>query len=339
MDFVKGIKVTFIPNCTIPNSFYVSEWYTRHEGSGWNYSGNKIQSGIVWKSAAVGYFSVIFHRIWGVAPNHDKIEFVKRTGPRKYVLTKRLDDYFYGVNNAYRFTIDFFVQAFRRPFHLKELINQCFEIGLRSLPLITLTGFIIGIVFTKQSRPSLEDFGATSWLPSLLGIAIVKALGPLVTALICAGKVGSGIGAELGSMKVTEQIDAMEVSAINPFKYLVVTRVLATSITIPILSFYCSVVALLGSYMNVHTEEMTSFETFMKNAFSTITFLDLWTAVVKAVVFGFTIGIIGCYKGFNSTQGTSGVGKAANQAVVLSMFIIFVEEILIVQLSNWVRTF
>lgn len=264
---------------------------------------------------------------------------MKRTGPRKYVLTKRLDDYFYGVNNAYRFTIDFFVQAFRRPFHLKELINQCFEIGLRSLPLITLTGFIIGIVFTKQSRPSLEDFGATSWLPSLLGIAIVKALGPLVTALICAGKVGSGIGAELGSMKVTEQIDAMEVSAINPFKYLVVTRVLATSITIPILSFYCSVVALLGSYMNVHTEEMTSFETFMKNAFSTITFLDLWTAVVKAVVFGFTIGIIGCYKGFNSTQGTSGVGKAANQAVVLSMFIIFVEEILIVQLSNWVRTF
>lgn len=264
---------------------------------------------------------------------------MKRTGPRKYVLTKRLDDYFYGVNNAYRFTIDFFVQAFRRPFHLKELINQCFEIGLRSLPLITLTGFIIGIVFTKQSRPSLEDFGAISWLPSLLGIAIVKALGPLVTALICAGKVGSGIGAELGSMKVTEQIDAMEVSAINPFKYLVVTRVLATSITIPILSFYCSVVALLGSYMNVHTEEMTSFETFMKNAFSTITFLDLWTAVVKAVVFGFTIGIIGCYKGFNSTQGTSGVGKAANQAVVLSMFIIFVEEILIVQLSNWVRTF
>ena len=264
---------------------------------------------------------------------------MKRTGPRKYVLTKRLDDYFYGVNNAYRFTIDFFVQAFRRPFHLKELINQCFEIGLRSLPLITLTGFIIGIVFTKQSRPSLEDFGATSWLPSLLGIAIVKALGPLVTALICAGKVGSGIGAELGSMKVTEQIDAMEVSAINPFKYLVVTRVLATSITIPILSFYCSVVALLGSYMNVHTEEMTSFETFMKNAFSTITFLDLWTAVVKAVVFGFTIGIIGCYKGFNSTQGTSGVGKAAKQAVVLSMFIIFVEEILIVQLSNWVRTF
>ncbi len=264
---------------------------------------------------------------------------MKNTTSGKYVLSKKLDAYFHGVNKAYRFTQDFFKQVVRRPFHFTEVINQCFEIGLRALPLISLTGFIIGIVFTKQSRPSLEDFGATSWLPSLIGIAIVKALGPLVTALICAGKVGSGIGAELGSMKVTEQIDAMEVSAINPFKYLVVTRVLATLITIPILSFYCSVVALLGAYVNVHAEEMTSFLTFFKNAFSTIHFLDLFTAVTKAIVFGFTIGIIGCYKGFYATQGTSGVGKAANEAVVMSMFIIFIEEIVIVQIANWIRFF
>ncbi len=264
---------------------------------------------------------------------------MKNNTSGKYVLSKKLDAYFFGVNKAYQFTQDFFRQVFRRPFHFSEVINQCFEIGLRALPLISLTGFIIGIVFTKQSRPSLEDFGATSWLPSLIGIAIVKALGPLVTALICAGKVGSGIGAELGSMKVTEQIDAMEVSAINPFKYLVVTRVLATLITIPILSFYCSVVALLGAYVNVHAEEMTSFLTFFKNAFSTIRFLDLFTAVTKSIVFGFTIGIIGCYKGFFATQGTSGVGKAANEAVVMSMFIIFIEEIVIVQIANWIRFF
>lgn len=264
---------------------------------------------------------------------------MKNNTSGKYVLSKKLDAYFFGVNKAYQFTQDFFRQVFRRPFHFSEVINQCFEIGLRALPLISLTGFIIGIVFTKQSRPSLEDFGATSWLPSLIGIAIVKALGPLVTALICAGKVGSGIGAELGSMKVTEQIDAMEVSAINPFKYLVVTRVLATLITIPILSFYCSVVALLGAYVNVHAEEMTSFLTFFKNAFSTIRFLDLFTAVTKSIVFGFTIGIIGCYKGFFATQGTSGVGKAANEAVVMSMFIIFIEEIVIVQIATWIRFF
>lgn len=259
------------------------------------------------------------------------------TRSKKYLLSRGLDQYFLSLNKAYQFVIQFFKQAFVPPFHLREVINQCFEIGLRSLPLITITGFITGLVFTKQSRPSLEDFGAASWLPSLIGIAIVRALGPLVTALICAGKVGSGIGAELGSMKVTEQIDAMEVSAINPFKYLVVTRVTATIITIPVLSFYCIVVALLGSYVNVHSEEATSFVAFFKNSFSAISFLDLFTSVTKSLFYGFTIGIIGCYKGFYATQGTRGVGKAANEAVVVAMFMIFLEEILIVQVSNWIR--
>jgi phospholipid/cholesterol/gamma-HCH transport system permease protein len=256
---------------------------------------------------------------------------------KKYLLSKAVDEFFMSINKANSFVIQFFKQALRPPVHLSEIINQSFEIGLKALPLITLTGFIVGVVFTKQSRPPLEDFGATSWLPSLIGIAVIKAMGPLVTALICAGKVGSGIGAELGSMKVTEQIDAMEVSAINPFKFLVVTRVWATIITIPILSFYCIVVGLMGAYMNIHAEEATSFIAFYQNAFSTITYLDLTTSVVKAVVFGFTIGIVGSYKGFNATAGTRGVGKAANQAVVMAMFLIFVEEMLIVQVSNWIR--
>jgi phospholipid/cholesterol/gamma-HCH transport system permease protein len=261
------------------------------------------------------------------------------TTTKKYLFSKRFDAFFLSVNKAFKFFKQFFKQVFIPPFHFSEVINQCFEIGLRALPLITLTGFIIGIVFTKQSRPALEEFGAASWLPSLMGIAILKALGPLVTALICAGKVGSGIGAELGSMRVTEQIDAMEVSAINPFKYLVVTRVTAAMITIPILSFYCILVGLLGSFVNVHAEEDTSFLTFFKNAFSTIQFLDLSTSVVKTIVYGFTIGIVGSYKGFYATQGTRGVGKAANQAVVMAMFLIFIEEVIIVQISNWIRYF
>jgi len=263
--------------------------------------------------------------------------FISNT--KKYVFSKGFDDFFEGVHRAYLFVARFFKEVLKRPFHIKEIINQCFEIGLKALPLITLTGFIVGIVFTKQSRPSLEDFGATSWLPSLIGIAIVKALGPLVTALICAGKVGSGIGAELGSMKVTEQIEAMEVSAINPFKYLVVTRVTATLITIPVLALYCSFVALMGSYVNVHGEESTTFINFFQNAFSTLKFLDIFTSLAKSILFGFTIGIIGCYKGFHATRGTRGVGKAANQAVVLSMFLIFMEEVVIVQVSNWIRYF
>ncbi|NTW25345.1 MAG: ABC transporter permease [Lentimicrobium sp.] len=258
---------------------------------------------------------------------------------RKYLFSKGIDQYFTGVQSAYSFTALFFKEAFKRPFHFREVVNQSFEVGIKSLPLITLTGFIVGVVFTKQSRPSLEDFGAASWLPSLIGIAIVRALGPLVTALICAGKVGSGIGAELGSMKVTEQIDAMEVSAINPFKYLVVTRVLATTITIPILSLYCSFVGLYGSYVNVRSEEAISLIAFYQSAFASISFLDIFTSVSKALIYGFTIGIVGAYKGFNASQGTRGVGKAANQAVVLSMFLIFLEELVIVQIANWIRYF
>ncbi len=259
--------------------------------------------------------------------------------PKKYLISRRLDKTFIGVADAYQFTTRFFRELTKPPFYFRETVNQCFEIGLKSLPLITVTGFIIGLVFTKQSRPSLEDFGATSWLPSLMGIAILRALGPLVTSLISSGKVGSSIGAELGSMKVTEQIDAMEVSAINPFKYLVVTRVLASLVTIPLLTFYCIVVGLLGSYVNVNMEEATGFIAYFKGAFSSIGFLDIITSLVKSLFFGFTIAIVGCYKGFNATSGTRGVGRAANQAVVLSMFLIFLEEMLIVQVVNWIRYF
>ena len=222
---------------------------------------------------------------------------------------------------------------------MREIINQCFEIGVKSLPLITLTGFITGVVFTKQSRPSLSEFGATSWLPSLIAIAIVRALGTLITALIFAGKVGSSIGAELGSMRVTEQIDAMEVSAVNPFKYLVVTRVIACTLTVPVLGMYCCFVGLVGSYFNVHAHEATSLVTFFNNGFSTISFLDVYSLLIKSIVFGFTIGMVGCYKGYHATLGTRGVGLAANQAVVLAMFLIFIEEVTIVQITNWIRYF
>jgi phospholipid/cholesterol/gamma-HCH transport system permease protein len=264
---------------------------------------------------------------------------VANSGNKKYLFSKGIDQYFTGVYNAYRFIIRFFREAFHPPFHIKEIINQCFEIGLKSLPLITLTGFVTGIVFTKQSRPSLAEFGATSWLPSLISIAIVRALASLVTALICAGKVGSSIGAELGSMKVSEQIDAMEVSAINPFKFLVTTRIIASTLTVPVLGLYCGFVGLMGSYFSVHSNEATSIVSFFNNGFATITFLDIFSSLAKSIVFGFTIGTIGCYKGYNATQGTLGVGRAANQAVVLAMFLVFIEEITIVQVANWIRYF
>lgn len=254
-----------------------------------------------------------------------------------YVLSKKLDNMFFEVYAFGAFIIRFFKSLFVPPYEFKEVLRQCHSVGVKSLSLISMTGFITGIVFTKQSRPSLSEFGATSWLPSLVSIAIIRALAPLVTGLITAGKVGSNIGAELGSMKVTEQIDAMEVSATNPFKFLVVTRIIATSCMVPLLMLYMALVALLGAYVNVHTNEQTSFMAFIENGFRTISYLDIFASFLKSILFGFTIGVVGCYQGYNTTQGTLGVGKAANTSVVTSMFLIFIEEVIVVQITSWFR--
>jgi phospholipid/cholesterol/gamma-HCH transport system permease protein len=250
---------------------------------------------------------------------------------------KRIKKAFDEVYEVYRFIMRFFKEVFLPPYEFKEIIKQCYYIGYKSVALISLTGFITGIVFTKQSRPSLAEFGATSWLPSLIGIAIIRALAPLISALIAAGKIGSNIGAELGSMNVSEQIDAMEVSGAKPFKFLVVSRVVASTLMVPALMMYNGVVGILGSYLNVHNNEMTSFKNYITDAFSSISFLDITSSVIKALVYGFTIGMVGCYKGYNTTQGTQGVGKAANSAVVVSMFLVFIEEMIIVQIVNSIR--
>ncbi|WP_051359679.1 MlaE family ABC transporter permease [Adhaeribacter aquaticus] len=266
-----------------------------------------------------------------------KNENAGETRVRKYIISKRIDAVFTTLADIHFFIVRFFREVFFPPYEFKEIVRQCYEVGVKSLPLISLTGFIIGIVFTNQSRVSLAEFGATSWLPALISIAIVRALAPLVTALIAAGRVGSSIGAELGSMKVTEQIDAMEVSATNPFKFLVVTRVLATTFMTPALMMYVVFVALMGGYFNVHKNELTSFTAYFVQVFNAITFLDIFSSIIKSFVFGFTIGIVGCYKGYNSSKGTEGVGKAANSSVVTAMFLVFIEELLALQIIHAIR--
>jgi phospholipid/cholesterol/gamma-HCH transport system permease protein len=246
--------------------------------------------------------------------------------------------FFLRIYDIYQFNLRFWKEVFLPPYEPREVVNQSFEVGIRSLSIITLTGFITGLVFTKQSRSSLAEFGATSWLPSLMAIALLRALAPLVTALIIAGKVGSNIGAEIGSMKVTDQIEAMEVSSTNPFKFLVVSRVLATTCIVPVLAIYMGFIGLLGAYVNVHFSEQTSFASFFQEAFTKITFLDLFVLVLKSAVYGYTIGMAGCFNGYNADQGTVGVGRAANTAVVVSMFLIFIEEMILVTLVNNYRS-
>jgi phospholipid/cholesterol/gamma-HCH transport system permease protein len=254
--------------------------------------------------------------------------------PKRVPRFKRLSDFFSELYKVHLFVLRFFKEAFLPPYEFKEIIRQCYEVGVRSFALITVTGFIVGLIFTKQSRPSLSVFGASSWLPSLVSIAIMRALAPLVTALIASGKVGSSIGAELGSMKVTEQIDAMEVSGTNPFKFLVCTRVLATTITIPLLATYTAFVGMIGGYLNVTANEGTGYTAFVQAFFQPLQFLDFTASLIKSIVFGFTIGIVGCYQGYNAKSGTEGVGKAANGAVVTAMFLVFIEEIIIVQITS-----
>jgi phospholipid/cholesterol/gamma-HCH transport system permease protein len=241
------------------------------------------------------------------------------------------------VADIYTFILIFFRKALSPPYELKEILKQCFAVGNRSFFLITFTCFLAGIVFTKQSQPSLASFGAESWLPSLVSQAVVRSLGPLITGLICAGKLGSNIGAELASMQVTEQIAAMEVSGTRPFSYLVVTRVVATTLMLPLLVIYADGVALLGSFFMVNSFNDSSLQLFFKEVAASISFLDVFSSLIKSTLFGFAIGITSSYAGYHSDEGTTGVGKAANIAVVVSMILIFVIDLIVLQFLNLIR--
>ncbi|HET9058055.1 MAG TPA: ABC transporter permease [Chitinophagaceae bacterium] len=233
-----------------------------------------------------------------------------------------------------RFTGRFFSQGIKPRYEIAEFFHQCFIIGYKSLPLVSLTGFIIGLVLTMQLRPSLTEYGVESELPAMVGIAIVREIGPMLTALIFAGKIGSSIGAELGSMKVTEQIDAMEVSGTNPFKYLVVTRVIASTLMLPVLVILSDAISLYGSYLGVNIRSVTSFDLFFNQVFHNLAFGDVLPAFFKTFFFGFAIGIIGCYKGYSSSKGTEGVGRAANSAVVVASILVFIIDLIAVQITD-----
>ena len=216
----------------------------------------------------------------------------------------------------------------------RELLKQCYELGYRSLPLVTTTGLIMGWVLTIQSRPAMAKFGAESWIPGMVGLSLVREIAPVITALICAGRMASGIGAELGSMRVTEQIDAMEVSAIRPFRYLVVTRTLATTLMLPILVLYADAIGLLGGYLGISRHLDLTLGHYLRQVFDSLAFSDLIPAVIKTYCFGFFIGLVGCFKGFHAQGGTESVGRAANQAVVTASLSIFLVDLIAVQLTD-----
>lgn len=232
------------------------------------------------------------------------------------------------------FTIRFFREAFRPRYEIREFIRQCFKIGYQSLPLVAITGFIMGLVLTMQLRPSMVEYGVEAQLPAMVSLSMIREIGPVITALIFAGKIGSSIGAELGSMRVTEQIDAMEVSGTNPFKYLVVTRVAASTLMLPILVILSDAISLYGGYLGVNIKAHTSWSLFITQVFDILEFSDVIPAIVKTFFFGFAVGMIGCFKGYYSKKGTEGVGRSANSAVVLSSLVVFLIDLVVVQITD-----
>ena len=225
-------------------------------------------------------------------------------------------------------------ETFSRKFEVREFLHQCFLIGYKSLPLISVTGTIMGLVLTIQSRPVMVRFGAETLLPGMVAVSLIREMGPVITALICAGKIASGMGAELGSMKVTEQIEAMEVSSTHPMRFLVVTRVLAATLMIPLLILYADALGILGSWIGANIKGDVSFVLFSSQAFSHIDFFDLIPSIVKSFFFGAVIGLVGCYKGYNAGRGTESVGKAANSAVVLASLLVLIVDMIAVQITD-----
>lgn len=228
----------------------------------------------------------------------------------------------------------FFRNTFQSGFEWNEWIRQCFITGYKSLMLVGITGFILGFVLTLQSEPTMQDFGAGSFVPGMVAISVIREIGPVIIALICAGKIASGIGAELGSMKVSEQIDAMEVSGANPVQYLVVTRILACTLMVPLLTLMADALALVGGFAASNISNDVTATLYFNKVFSSLSFTDLIPATIKTVFFGFAIGFVGCYKGFHSDRGTESVGIAANSAVVSASLWVIVLDAIAVQLTS-----
>jgi phospholipid/cholesterol/gamma-HCH transport system permease protein len=239
-----------------------------------------------------------------------------------------------GIGDQVEFFFKFFRNIFAGGFEWSEFVRQCYEIGYRSIMLVGITSFIMGVVLILQLRPTLITFGAASMLPKTLAVSFVREIGPVIIGIICAGKIASSIGAELGSMKVSEQLDAMEVSGANPLQYLVVTRILATTIMVPVLSVLGDAIGLFGGFLASNIRDSISFQLYFNKVIQSLDFSDFLPAMVKTIFFGFAIGFVGCYKGYNSNKGTESVGIAANTAVVTASLWIFVIDAIAVQLTS-----
>jgi phospholipid/cholesterol/gamma-HCH transport system permease protein len=254
---------------------------------------------------------------------------------RRLTFSDYIYNFFATITGLTIFNFEFIKQAFIPPYEISEIKKHMDELGVKTFGIVSITGFIIGLVLAMQSQPVMARFGASDFLPGMVALSVVRELGPVITALIFAGRVSSGIGAELGSMRVTEQIDAMEVSAVNPFKFLVVTRVIATTMILPVLSIYVIIIAIFGGFFAIVLTESMNFTYYINSVINSIQFGDFIPGVAKTFVFGYIVGLVGSYKGFTAEGGTEGVGRASTTSVVLSSLLILIFDMILVKISLW----
>ena len=249
---------------------------------------------------------------------------------------KSITGFLFGIGELFEFSLRFLKNVFLPPYEFHEIKKHMDELGVKTLPIVSVTGFIIGVVLALQSQPIMARFGAESFLPAMVSLSVVRELGPVITALIFAGRVSSGIGAELGSMRVTEQIDAMEVSAIDPFRFLVVTRVIACSFILPVLTLYVVFLAIFGGYLAMILSQSMSLQLYVVSVVDAIKFGDIIPGIGKTFFFGFIVGIVGAFKGYNADKGTEGVGKASTTSVVLASLLILITDTVLVKITLWI---
>jgi phospholipid/cholesterol/gamma-HCH transport system permease protein len=224
------------------------------------------------------------------------------------------------------------VEAFRPPYEAREILTHIYQFGYRSAPLILTAGFAIGIVLSMHTRASLERFGAEAMIPAGLAIALIRETGPLTAGLLVAGRVGAGIGAEIGAMKVSEQIDALEANAVDAFKYLAVTRIIALMIAMPLLTIMMDFAGIFGGYVAEAAVSGMPWQLYFERAFTYIAYSDIIPATLKTIVFGYLIAVVASYLGFTTSRGTEGVGEASTRSVVMGSMLIILSDVILVKI-------
>jgi phospholipid/cholesterol/gamma-HCH transport system permease protein len=235
------------------------------------------------------------------------------------------------TGSVFRFGLRALADVFRRPFEGSQIIRQMAETGASSLPLVIASGFALGAVMTLHTRSTLVTFGAASLIPTVQALAFFVEIGPLVTGLLVAGRVGSGIGAVLANMRATEQIDGIESLSIDSFKFLVVPRIAACVLVLPFLTLFMDFSGLLGGFLSEYVASRISFHMYIARAFTDFSWSNFIPPTMKTAVFGFIIGTVSTYFGYTTNRGAQGVGWAATNSVVVSSLLIILADVILIK--------